>query len=248
MLIKTNRSFSKALQQAESLQEWQEAANRYDQRNGLDRWRKIDETSQYDYVSIRSRLDTLRSLKARRDIRGLLFTLNEGIHGNMGGMGRVGLYGHAKSGTKHLIESYIDEVVDTLEMLSADDSGDITFDEKVDFFRRASHCYGRSALMMSGSGSLLYFHIGVAKAMTEANLLPTIISGSSGGSLVGSVIATHTDEELIDIFKPEYFSDRLPKNTGQDPLSRLETLEYGLDQFIPDLTFQQAFEKNGACN
>ena len=245
MLINTKRSLNKALQKAQSFDEWKDAAANYDNRNGLDRWRRLDETSQYDYVSIRRRLDTLRSLKARRDIRGLLFNLNEGIHGNLGGMGRSGLYGHAKSGTKHLIENYIDEVVNTLEMLAEDESGDITLEEKVDFFRRASHRFGRSAFMMSGSGSLLYFHIGVAKALTEADLLPTIISGSSGGSLVGSVIATHTEEELIDIFKPEYFASRLPKNTGQDAMSRLETLEYGLEQFIPDITFQQAFEKTG---
>lgn len=245
MLINTKRSLNKALQKAQSFDEWKDAAANYDKRNGLDRWRRLDETSQYDYVSIRRRLDKLRSLKARRDIRGLLFNLNEGIHGNLGGMGRSGLYGHAKSGTKHLIENYIDEVVNTLEMLAEDESGDITLEEKVDFFRRASHCFGRSAFMMSGSGSLLYFHIGVAKALTEADLLPTIISGSSGGSLVGSVIATHTETELVDIFKPEYFASRLPKNTGQDAMSRIETLEYGLEQFIPDMTFQEAFEKTG---
>ncbi|MFT6310721.1 MAG: NTE family protein [Porticoccus sp.] len=245
MLINTKRSLTKAINKAQSFDEWKGAAANYDKRNGLDRWRRLDETSQYDYVSIRRRLDTLRSLKARRDIRGLLFNLNEGIHGNLGGMGSSGLYGHAKSGTKHLIENYIDEVVNTLEMLAEDESGDITFEEKVDFFRRASHCFGRSAFMMSGSGSLLYFHIGVAKALTEADLLPTIISGSSGGSLVGSVIATHTAAELIDIFKPEYFASRLPTNTGQDAMSRIETLEYGLEQFIPDMTFQEAFEKTG---
>ena len=151
----------------------------WDSHKGLDRWRRQDHSSQYDYVSIRTRLDRLRSLKARHDQRGLLYTLNEGIHGNMGGMGRAGLYGHALSGTKHLIEDYIGEIVDTLEQLAGEDSGDISVEEKLDFFRRASHCFGHSAFMMSGSGSLLFFHVGVTRALLEADLLPTVMSGSS---------------------------------------------------------------------
>ena len=50
--------------------------------------------------------------------------------------------------------------------------------------------------MMSGSGSLLYFHLGVAKSLLEADLLPSILSGSSGGSLVGTILSTHTNAEL----------------------------------------------------
>ena len=35
------------------------------------------------------RLDRLRSMRAKHDYQGLLFNLNEGIHGNMGGMGKA---------------------------------------------------------------------------------------------------------------------------------------------------------------
>jgi NTE family protein len=186
----------RALKGAGSYQEWRQVAEAYDKRKGLDRWRRRDHSQQYDYVSIRTRLDRLRSLKARREDRGLLYTLNEGIHGNMGGMGRAGLYGHALSGTKLLIEDYIEEIVHTLEHLAGEDAGDISPEEKLDFFRRASHCFGHTAFMMSGSGSLLYFHMGVARALFEADLLPTVMSGSSGGSIVGSIVCSHTDDEL----------------------------------------------------
>ena len=203
----------------------------------------MDQTQRYDFVSIRVRLDRLRALRARHDNRGLLFNLNEGIHGNMDGMGRAGLYGHALSGTKHLIESYIEEVVHTLELLASEDSGDISHEEKLDFFRRASHCFGRSALMMSGSGSLLYFHIGVIRALAEADLLPTIMSGSSGGSLVGSIVATHTDDELREMISPDALQEVVPEHGSS--LSALEELEEGIARNVPDLTFQQAFEKTG---
>ncbi len=236
----------KALKSAASYQEWREAAEAYDKRKGLDRWRRRDHSQQYDYVSIRTRLDRLRSLKARRDHRGLLYTLNEGIHGNMGGMGRAGLYGHAFSGTKLLIEDYIEEIVHTLEHLAGEDTGDISPEEKLDFFRRASHCFGHSAFMMSGSGSLLYFHMGVARALHEAGLLPTVMSGSSGGSIVGSIVCSHTDDELREIMKPEVFLERMPEASKRSGTTDQADIEESLKQYLPDdMTFQKAFEKTG---
>jgi NTE family protein len=245
MLIKGNIKLTRALKQAGSYEEWFEAAKAFDKHNGLDRWRRKDETGQYDYASVRIRLDRLLSLKARNDIKGMLFNLNEGIHGNIGGMGKSGLYGHARSGTKILIERYIEEVVHTLELIAEENSGEISFEEKLDFFRRASHCFGRSALMMSGSGSLLYFHVGVIRALLKANLLPTILSGSSGGALVGSVVSTHSNVELLDMMQPGYFLENRQQEGRPFSVAPTAELEEAINQFIPDLTFQQAFEKTG---
>lgn len=246
MGIATQLQVKRALKGARSYQEWREAAEAYDTLKGLDRWRRRDQSQQYDYVSIRERLDRLRSLKARRDNRGMLYTLNEGIHGNMGGMGRAGLYGHALAGTKHLIEDYIEEVVHTLEHLADEDSGEISAEAKLDFFRRASHCFGHSAFMMSGSGSLLYFHMGVARALLEADLLPAVMSGSSGGSIVGSIICSHTDEELRELLQPEKFLEQMPDSSKRAGTTDPGELEEDLSRFFPDdLTFQKAFEKTG---
>ncbi|MFK7731501.1 MAG: DUF3336 domain-containing protein [Pseudomonadales bacterium] len=240
------QQLTRALKNAESYQQWQEAAHAIDKHKGLDRWRKQDQSRQYDYVSIRARLDRLRSLNARHNSRGLLYTLNEGIHGNMGGMGRAGLYGHALSGTKHLIDQYIEEIVHTLEHLAAEDSGDITHEEKLDFFRRASHCFGHSAFMMSGSGSLLYFHLGVVRALLEADLLPMVMSGSSGGSIVGSIVCSHTDEELHDLLQADKFLQQMPEPSKRGGIADPVDLEEVLSQYLPDdLTFQRAFEKTG---
>jgi NTE family protein len=235
----------RSLRSANSYQEWLDAAGAYDEYHGLDRWRRRDHSRQYDYVSIRTRLERLRSLKMRHDTRGLLYTLNEGIHGNMGGMGRAGLYAHALSGTKHLVEDYIDEIVHTLELLADDGNGDISPEERQDFFHRASHCFGHSAFMMSGSGSLLFFHVGVVKALAEASLLPDIMSGSSGGAIVGSVVCSHTDEELPELLQAEYFLDHMPASANQRGIADVGELEDSLARFIPDLTFQQAFERTG---
>ena len=116
-----------------------------DAHNGLDRWKAIDQSQRYDYASIRLRLDRLRRLRKRGDNRGLLFNLNEGIHGNMGGMGRSSLYEKARFGTKQLVVDYVDEIVSSLEHLAQPEVDDISIEEKLDFFQRADHCFGRSA-------------------------------------------------------------------------------------------------------
>ena len=192
------------------------------------------------------RLDNLRRLKSRQDIAGLLYNLNEGIHGNVGGMGKPGLYGHAMSGTKQLIEDYIDEVVHALDLIDAENSGEVSLEEKLDFFRRASHCFGRTALMLSASGALYFFHLGVARALVKEDLLPSVISGSSGGSIAGGLTCTHTDDELLDVLTPDFFINMFFQDENeQKSTDRGAQLQEALQRMMPDITFQQAFEKTG---
>ena len=47
--------------------------------------------------------------------------------------------------------------------------------DKIDLFVHMRQAYGRSALMLSGGGGLGVYHIGVIKAMFDAELLPRII-------------------------------------------------------------------------
>jgi NTE family protein len=241
------------MEQATSYEEWKEAALAHDEQNGLSRWKLKEHTRRYDYVSIRVRLDRLRSLRARHDNRGLLFNLNEGIHGNMGGMGQASLYEKTSFGTKKLVADYVDEIVSALERLASPEVDEISFKEKLDFFRRVNHCFGRSAFMMSGSGSLLYFHIGVAKALLRQGLMPDVLSGSSGGAFVGSLLSTHEDDQLLEMMEPENLVFRLEQEAGY--FSRLAKFKPQImpdderreitGHFLPDLTFQEAFERTG---
>ncbi|WP_262500827.1 DUF3336 domain-containing protein [Pseudohalioglobus sediminis] len=247
------RKYEKAMLQADSYQEWREAALAHDERSGKANWRRRDQSSAYDYVSIRSRLDRLRSLRARHDYPGLLFTLNEGIHGNVGGMGRSELYQVARSGTKQVIEDYVEEIVDSLQLLATVDDSEIGEEERLDFFRRANHCFGRSALMMSGSGMLLYFHVGVVKALLEQNLLPDILSGSSGGSFVGSMLATHSRDELQKMFDPTYLVSQIEMEKQRlsvlhrirPQILQVHEIQGIVERLVPDMTFQEAFAKTG---
>lgn len=247
------RKIESAMNSAENYEEWRDAAAAYDERSGLQRWKRKDQSRDYDYVSIRHRLDRLRSLRARHDYPGLLFTLNEGIHGNVGGMGRSQLYQVARLGTKQVIEDYIGEITDSLQLLSTVEHPEISEEERLDFFRRAHHCFGRSALMMSGSGMLLYFHVGVVKALLEQDLLPNILSGSSGGSFVGSLIATHSRDELHKLFDPAHLVNEIEMEKQRlsvlhrirPQILQVHEIQGILERLIPDMTFQEAFDKTG---
>lgn len=241
------------MDRASTYEQWSSAAREHDELSGQARWRQVDQTSQYDYAQIRLRLDKLRSLRSRHDYQGLMFTLNEGIHGNMGGMGRHSLYTRAKFGTKYLIEQYVAEVEDSLRFIAELDSKEISEQQKLDFFYRANICFGRSALMLSGGGVLGFYHLGVVKTLLDEGLLPRVISGSSAGSIVAGALGTHTDPELEKFYDPANILTEARSEAGTflrmffgaNPQIDVRDLEELIARMIPDLTFQEAYEKTG---
>ncbi|MBA6412610.1 DUF3336 domain-containing protein [Parahaliea sp. F7430] len=247
------RQLEKAMDTSTSYEEWCEAAQQHDELSGEKRWREVDQSNQYDYAQIRLRLDRLRSLRSRHDYQGLLFALNEGIHGNMGGMGRSTLYRRAKFGTKRLIEQYIDEVDDALRFLADLKCKEISTQDKLDFFYRSNICFGRSALMLSGGGVLGFYHMGVVKTLLHQGILPPVISGSSAGSLVAGVVGCHSDTELERFFEPSSLLFEAEREAsvfsrmffGRNPQIDVRDLEKIIERLIPDMTFQEAYEKTG---
>lgn len=77
-------------------------------------------------------------------------------------------------------------------------TSDIPNMKKLEFFGELRHSVGRSALLLSGGAILGMYHIGVVQALMEANCMPTIITGSSAGSMIASFIATRKQEEFFD--------------------------------------------------
>ena len=160
--VKTElRELEQGMDSAESYQGWLEAAHAHDELTGMSEWREEEASSLYDHAQIRYRLDRLRKFRKKKDWTGLLYSLNEGIHGNMGGMGKSVLYRQAKAGTKTLIEQYITEIDEALLLIAELPDDVIPTQQKLDFFYRSNVCYGRSALMLSGGGVLGFLHLGV---------------------------------------------------------------------------------------
>jgi NTE family protein len=238
--------------QARTYDEWRAAAEAEDERTGAARWTAKDVSRRYDYKVIRRRLEELREVRASGDPHRLLFYLNEGIHGNTGGMGSSSLYRRARFGTKELVTAYSRELAGAIEQLGAQSEDDLPFAEKRRFFRRASHCFGRTALMFSGGGILGFFHVGVARALLEQGLMPNVLSGSSAGALVAAILGTQDEESLRGMLQARVLHEAFEGlfEASVEPTRRRRRLGVAelrsfIESRIPDLTFAEAFEKTG---
>jgi TAG lipase / steryl ester hydrolase / phospholipase A2 / LPA acyltransferase len=245
-------ALQRALDDAQSYSEWSAAAREYDRLTGRERWKQHPRSALYDHAMIGEKLERLRDLRAAGDHHGLMFEIEEGVHGNLGGMGRAALYQRARFGTKRLIEEYVEAVADTLLFLQQAPKAAVSQAAKRDLFTRASHCYGRTALMMSSGGTLMFFHFGVAKALFEQGVLPNVISGSSAGAIVAAVLGTRTDRELENFITPEnvYFGEkwepsRVERLTGLRRIYGAESFAQTFERLVPDLTFREAYERTG---
>lgn len=245
-------SLEQEMDVASNYTEWQLLAEMHDEESGVANWRRADQTSLYDFSSIRSRLERLQQLRIERDDQGLLYALNEGVHGNIDGIGKPVLYSRAKGGTKILIDDYVELISDSIKYLSRLDDKIIPLEEKLEFFRRASHCYGRSALMLSGGGALGNFHLGVVKILVEENLMPVVISGASAGAFVAAIIGTHTDAEYLEMYENGSLLEALSQGAGKFKFSLLKQeligineVAEGIARVVPDMTFAQSYAKTG---
>ena len=246
------RTLKKQMESAAHYPAWLAAATEYDSLSGMEKWRQKEDSALYDAAEIRIRHDKLRELIDGGRWHDLLYALNEGLHGNMGGMGRGVLYSQARSGTKLLIDEYVNVIVEALHCIADADEDSIPLPEKVDFFRRASHCYGRSALMLSGGAGVIYFHHGVVQTLVDEDLLPNVLSGASAGSWLCAQIGTLSDDELKSGYFDRFRYD-LPTHlnpfkvlAGREEEASPQTVKEGaIDSFCSDMTFQEAYEHTG---
>ncbi|OUS30488.1 hypothetical protein A9Q99_05910 [Gammaproteobacteria bacterium 45_16_T64] len=246
------KSIERRMEKSLCFDDWVNNAKNHDELSGREQWKVEDDSSLYDSSEIRIRHDNLLRFLDEGNYSDLLYALNEGIHGNMGGMGRPLLYAQSKLGTKQLIDDYVDVIVRSLHMIACASEKDVPFTEKLDFFRRASHCYGRSALMLSGGAGLIYFHHGVVQTLIDNECLPNVISGASAGSIMAAQIGTMTNEEL----RAGHFANfKYDLPIDQNPMLVLSGLHEGytpqlikemlIDSFSNDMTFQEAYEHTG---
>ncbi|MCB9744265.1 MAG: DUF3336 domain-containing protein [Alphaproteobacteria bacterium] len=242
----------RALAEAEGYAEWAALAEEHDQLSGAERWRAVDASPHYHADLIRAQLDELRRLRALGDADALVRLLHTSINRNLGDLRAPQLYNVALLGTKHLIAAYLRETVATLDYLCEAELPDYPQPVKLAMFEAADRVYGRSALLLSGGATLGFTHIGVAKALFEAGLLPGVISGASTGAMVAGGLCTRTEPELAELFAaPEQMMLRGLAPAGplraldQRALLRPEALEAVLWNNIGDYSFGEAFQRTG---
>lgn len=201
----------RSLHDTRNYEDWQRAAQLLDSYLGNEKWKENDEYAYYDYLTVRKVVNQLKQLRTQvetetdsgtrlqavEDLRALLEAC---VKNNFVGIENRRLYSEAYSGTKHLVQEYVDEVHMCLEWLL--NSRDLTKEEKYRHFRHLDTNFGRTALCLSGGATFAYYHFGVVKALLDNGVLPDIITGTSGGALVAALVATRTNEELKQLLIP----------------------------------------------
>lgn len=132
----------------------------------------------------------------------------------------------------------------------------ISPDQKWTLFKHMHANYGRTALCLSGGATFAYYHFGVVKALLEADLVPEVITGTSGGALVAALVATRTNEELKRLLVPalahkikacsEPLTTWLPRwwRTG----ARFDSVDWAKQcswWAHGSMTFREAYERTG---
>eukprot|EP00041_Stephanoeca_diplocostata_P035657 m.1265554 g.1265554 ORF g.1265554 m.1265554 type:complete len:597 (-) comp24737_c0_seq35:3304-5094(-) len=257
---------------ATSYDEWLKAASKMDTLKGHDRWCHDPQSRAYDSVGLQCRLDELRKARYARDWDTRLRLLRENLHRNNCGIFNRTLYARAATGTKRLIEEYVDEMALQIQQLreygrkplrAGSRAGpELTIEMRERFLLDARQAYGRTALVFSGGVNLGMYHVGVVKTLHEQNLLPPIVCGTSIGALMSAFIGVCNDDELpmmwssgVDGLDYSAFAERgrrrpswarkLRRFLKHGVLMDINVLARFCEVNIGDLTFQEAFDKTG---
>ena len=83
--------------------------------------------------------------------------------------------------------------------------------------------------------------------------MPSILSGSSGGAIVGGLVSTQSDETIESMFEPENLVHEIERDEGllrhlevfRPEVASQDDVREVLVRLIPDLTFQEAYESTG---
>ncbi|KAF7541163.1 hypothetical protein G7054_g872 [Neopestalotiopsis clavispora] len=268
LLDERKQILSARLQHAQTWQQWDRAAHELDELEGNEDWKRDNSTGDYDPDLIQERLEALDQARTNCDLRAMLHLVRTALTRDLGGMGNIDLYRHTYSGTKRLIERYVDSALQTITAVVEQSSHPLpeglSSKDLLDATLYARQSFGRSALLLSGGGTFGMTHIGVLKALFENNLLPRIISGASAGSIVCSVVCTRTDDEIPQLLEEfpygdlAVFEEEGNEDGIMDHLRRLFTegnwsdikhLTRVMRDLLGDMTFQEAYNRTRRiCN
>ncbi|KIL84240.1 hypothetical protein FAVG1_12477 [Fusarium avenaceum] len=256
------------LRNASKHEDWVSAAKELDNYLGRQTWREENDFAYYDSKTVRRVWEQMKKTRQRAEeqegkgekgdgVKAVdeLKTLIEAcVKNNFVGVENARLYSQTYFGTKNLVQNFVDEEEKCVKFLAS--TKQLEMEQKRVLFKHVYANYGRTALCLSGGAAFAYYHIGVVRALLDANLLPDVITGTSGGALVAALVATRTNEELDQLLIPalaerinacgESFTTWLPRwwKTGArfdsvDWAQRCGWWTYG------SLTFREAFERTG---
>lgn len=252
---------------ATTYRKWYDASLQLDEVLGNNSWKLNPQSNMYDYDLIFRNLKEMQNARLSKDYKLLLYLIRTKWIRNLGNMGNIDLYRHSHVGTKKLIEEYVNECQLSLDYLIYDH--DVNLDDRylLGMLIQTRKNVGRTALVLSGGSTFGVFHIGVLITLLEANLLPRIVSGSSAGSIIASILCCHTNEETVLLLNTiterkfnifgEHIDHTMKKSKFKNLLNSFgHLLKYGtlfdidglqetMVDFVGDLTFREAYNRTG---
>ena len=243
--------YRQRLKDAPTYEQWKAAALELDYLEGNVEWKEEFASDLYNYNLIYDRLRELRQCHQMGDYNRLKRAIREGLHHDLGDISNPALYHNSHVGTKHLIEEYINQVCDSINLLCDNPVPGLPENEKLGFFKDTLLSYGRPALLLSGGATLGLFHLGVIRTLWERDLLPQVISGSSAGAVMAAMLGTTPDDELDTMLTPEKHNLQawrwkgLMRGLRGQGFMEQQTLEECLRQNIGEFTFEEAFQHTG---
>ena len=192
------------LRNSKNYSEYVENSKKLDKYLKLDEWCNDDRYKYYDWRNLRRTIGNLRKLRHAKKYEDLMVVLQTCIKSNFAGTENPLMYSHCYYGTKKLIEKYNSEVVKCLNIII--ENKEINIKEKRIFFKIINKNFGRTCLVLSGGASFCYNHFGVLKALIENDLMPKIISGTSGGGMIAALAATRQNDELLALINSKLSS------------------------------------------
>lgn len=261
VLIETLKQKQKT---ATSYRQWHEILTQLDELLGNNTWKVDPQLDVYDYDMLFRSLEELREARLAKDHRRVLYIMRTKWTRNVANMGDIHLYRHTHVGTKKLIEEYVQECQDALDFLVEQLEGEFDDQYLLGMLIQTRKNIGRTALLLSGGLTFGISHIGVLMTLLEKNLLPRIISGSSSGSLVASILCCNNNEEMrvllggMTELQFNIFGKLDPKESGLKLLLGrvshflkygtvfdIKGLQESIRNLVGDLTFREAYNRTG---
>lgn len=261
------------LEHSQNWEEWNERALRLDsQLNRMD-WRNKshDDDKLLNADLLQARVNQFQNTITDDDLKKALANIRSGMVRNLGGVMSPRLYSQAFSGTKFLIDEYINKLADIVKKLrhSSDHplfASIMPQQNLIDFVHDSRQACGRTCLVLEGGHVYGFIHLGVIRALFMRGLLPRIISGSSIGALIAALICCRDEDELPSMLDGPGIDLRAFGMQQDDPGNIwdfifsipslfLRWLDHGhfldpgvledcVNANVGDLTFEEAYEKS----
>lgn len=248
---------------ATSYRQWKELSKKLDTLMGNEKWKDDPVSDLYDYKLIQARTQQLRTYRLNKNYKQLLYIIRTTFNRNLGNIGNVDLYKHSFTGTKSLIEEYLSECkLSILELMAT--NGSVLDDQYLlGMLIQTRKAIGRTALVLSGGGCFGLLHIGVLSTLLEQGLLPKVVSGSSAGAIVASILSVHAPEEIVPllngVFTKEFIIFDEPGTVNDMKTIIVKLLRFcktgnifdishlkdTMKSFLGNLTFREAYNRTG---